>query len=153
MGVAGIRPVGVEGGRIEDAEASTPNEVGMRLIGEPNAWGNIRVRGVVKSASVPIPVIYDLTFIGSPNSAADGINGVEIEVSLLIVPLCGCALNLLADAEIQCKSWNHFPVVLQVNPVVILAGRGEGDDSGAAVPSGACPCGAVCGDRSEKERP
>ena len=100
----------------------------MRLIGEPKSWRNVRVRRVVKSATVSVAVINEFAKIVAANSAADGIDCTEIEVGLGIVTFCGRALNLVADAEIKSKFWGRFPVVLKVNSVVILGGRREAID-------------------------
>ena len=96
---------------------------------------------------MPIAVIDELAKVVSTNSAADGIDCIEIEVGLCVVPFCRRALDLVADAEIQSKFWKRFPVILKVNAVVDFGGRREGSD-----PRAACPCRAACSGRSQKER-
>ena len=117
--------------RVIQTEAAAHHQLRDDGVRKANAGRQVNQVLVIETA-VPRIVVDDFSVNRNPRRRADRIEGVEIEIRLLVMPRSCRHLDFIAEAEVQGQLPGRLPIVLNVHPVQVVRCRRKcGEPSGA----------------------
>src|ERR1035441_7415274 len=121
--IAGVRPIApIEVSRVIDAIAAAHDKLRHDGVREANAGRKVMQITLIQ-ASVAWLVIDDFAVYRDASRRADRIEGVQIEIRLLVMPRSHWHLDVIAEAEVQGELSSRLPIVLNVHSMHVVRGR------------------------------